>query len=208
MQELALTCFENLLNGSGEEKMELSQIVEINPNRKAEKGKKYRFISMSNLSTQSLFPISWEYEELKGGTRFINGDTLLARITPCLENGKAAFINFLDEDEIAFGSTEYMVFHPRNLDYPPEFFACLIKNKDFINYAIRTMTGTSGRQRINSLALMQYLLPIPNKSSLKIFSKIVQTLFNKIRTNEYEIKRLISLKSSLLPKLLSGEIEL
>lgn len=87
----------------------LGDIADINPSRKLSKGTVARYIEMSNLASTTAFPLGWEEKPYSGGVKFQNGDTLLARITPCLENGKGAYINFLQEGEIAFGSTEYIV---------------------------------------------------------------------------------------------------
>jgi type I restriction enzyme S subunit len=83
----------------------LSDIANINPLRKLNMGSPTTYLEMANLSTTGSFPIGWEKKEFAGGVKFKNEDTIISRITPCLENGKMAYINFLDDDEIAFGST-------------------------------------------------------------------------------------------------------
>jgi len=92
----------------------LSDIAEINPLRSMKKGKEAVYIEMANLPTSGSFPTDWATRSFSGGMKFKNGDTIMARITPCLENGKTAYINFLGEDEIAFGSTEYIVIAPKS----------------------------------------------------------------------------------------------
>ena len=87
----------------------LSDYALINPTRTIAKGRAARCIEMSSLPTKGTFPSDWTFKEYNGGMKFRNGDTIMARITPCLENGKTAYINFLDENEVAFGSTEYIV---------------------------------------------------------------------------------------------------
>ena len=87
----------------------LSDYALINPTRTITKGRVARCIDMSSLPTKGTFPNDWTFKEFNGGMKFQNGDTIMARITPCLENGKTAYINFLDESEVAFGSTEYIV---------------------------------------------------------------------------------------------------
>ena len=101
--EIILRKSENNIQGR------LADIIDLNPTRSLKKGSLARFIEMSNLSTQGSFPSAWDYKEYNGGIKFKNGDTLIARITPCLENGKTAYIDFLDPSEVAFGSTEYIV---------------------------------------------------------------------------------------------------
>ena len=108
-----------------------------------------RCIDMSQLSTTGSFPSGWEMKSFNGGMRFTNGDTILARITPCLENGKTAYINFLDDKEIAFGSTEYIVLAPKE-GVPPEYLYCLARYPAFVDYAVKNMNGSSGRQRVSA----------------------------------------------------------
>ena len=127
----------------------------LNPKRALAKKQIARSIDMSQLSTSGAFPSGWEMKPFNGGMRFANGDTLLARITPCLENGKTAFIDFLDDGEVAFGSTEYIVLAPKN-DTPPEMLYCLARYPAFVDYAVKNMNGSSGRQRVSAETIGQY----------------------------------------------------
>lgn len=141
-----------------------------------------------------------------GGMRFANGDTLLARITPCLENGKTAFIDFLNEDEVAFGSTEYIVLAPKE-GIPAEFLYCLARYPAFVDYAIKNMNGSSGRQRVSAETIGQFVLPQVSKSDLSVFGTNVAPMFRKMRCNFFENLRLVAIRDALLPKLISGEID-
>ena len=91
------------------ERLPLSNFANINPTRTLSKGTEARYVEMANLPTKGSFPMDWSLKSYEGGMKFTNGDTIMARITPCLENGKTAYIDFLDENEVAFGSTEYIV---------------------------------------------------------------------------------------------------
>ena len=206
LEQQAFAMFTNLLENSSQSTCELSEIAFLNPPRSIKKGVQARCIDMAQLSTTDCFPGGWTFKAFTGGMRFTNGDTLLARITPCLENGKAAFINFLDEDEVAFGSTEYIVFSPKE-EYPHEFFYCLAKHPAFIDYAIKNMNGSSGRQRVSAETIGKYILPVPNSANLATFSSTVSTFFDVIRQNSLENIRLKQLRDSLLPKLMSGELD-
>ena len=93
-------------------KYRLGDVIEFNPKEKLSKGKKYKKISMEMLHPYKKYIGNYIEEEYKGGSKFRNGDTLLARITPCLENGKTAQVNELEENEIGFGSTEFIVMRP------------------------------------------------------------------------------------------------
>lgn len=141
-----------------------------------------------------------------GGMRFTNGDTLLARITPCLENGKTAFVDFLNEDEIAFGSTEYIVLAPRN-GVPPEMLYCIARYPAFVDYAVKNMNGSSGRQRVSAETIGQFPLPVFAEDNLSTFREAVTPMFLRMRNNSLENMRLAELRDALLPKLMSGEID-
>ena len=184
----------------------VSDYAFLNPKRTLAKNQVARSIDMSQLSTSGAFPSGWEMKPFNGGMRFTNGDTLLARITPCLENGKTAFIDFLDDGEVAFGSTEYIVLAPKN-DTPPEMLYCLARYPAFVDYAVKNMNGSSGRQRVSAETVGQYRLPLFDKHSLVLFKEVVSPMFLKMRYNSLENMRLAELRDALLPKLMSGEID-
>jgi len=205
LQQQAFAAFDNLVANAENTDCNVSDYAFLNPKRALAKNQMARSIDMSRLSTSRAFPSGWEMKPFAGGMRFTNGDTLLARITPCLENGKTAFIDFLDDGEVAFGSTEYIVLAPKN-DTPPEMLYCLARNPAFIDYAVKNMNGSSGRQRVSAETVGQYRLPLFDKHSLSIFRKVVSPMFLKMRYNSLENMRLAELRDELLPKLMSGEI--
>ena len=184
----------------------LSDIAVLNPKRILAKNTSARYIDMSQLSTSGCFPNGWEIRPYNGGMRFSNGDTLLARITPCLENGKTAFINFLDEEEIAFGSTEYIVMCSKG-KYPPEFFYCLARYPSFVNYAIKNMNGSSGRQRVSAETIGKFKLPAISESDINFFKSIASLLFTIIKLKSLENIFLGQLRDTILPKLMSGMLD-
>jgi type I restriction enzyme S subunit len=92
----------------------LSDIAEFNPKESLSKGTIAKKVAMDKLQPFCRDIPGYEMEAFSGGTKFRNGDTIMARITPCLENGKTAMINILDDNEIGFGSTEYIVFRAKN----------------------------------------------------------------------------------------------
>ena len=185
----------------------LSDIAEINPFRKLTKGTVARYIEMSNLASTGAFPLGWEEKSYNGGTKFINGDTLLARITPCLENGKGAYVNFLNEDEVAFGSTEYIVITGKN-GYCNEFFYFLIRYLDFRLYAAKSMTGSSGRQRVSAESIANYRMPIPSLELCERFHEIAGQIMALNSNRSLENRTLSVIRDTLLPKLMSGEIQI
>lgn len=206
LQQQAFSVFDNLIANAENNDYTVSDYAFLNPKRRLAKNQVARSIDMSQLSTRGAFPSSWEIKPFNGGMRFTNGDTLLARITPCLENGKTAFIDFLDDGEVAFGSTEYIVLAPKN-DTPPEMLYCLARYPAFVDYAVKNMNGSSGRQRVSAETVGQYRLPLFDKHSLVLFKEVVSPMFLKMRYNFLENMRLAELRDALLPKLMSGEID-
>lgn len=206
LQQQAFSLFDNLIANAENNDYTVSDYAFLNPKRTLAKNQVARSIDMSQLSTSGAFPSGWEMKPFNGGMRFTNGDTLLARITPCLENGKTAFIDFLDDGEVAFGSTEYIVLAPKN-DTPPEMLYCLARYPAFVDYAVKNMNGSSGRQRVSAETVRQYRLPLFDKHSLVLFKEVVSPMFLKMRYNSLENMRLAELRDALLPKLMSGEID-
>ena len=206
LQQQAFALFDKLLTTEHPESCSLSEIAELNPKRSLAKNEMARYIDMAQLSTSGSFPNGWEIKPYNGGMRFKNGDTLLARITPCLENGKTAYIDFLNTNEVAFGSTEYVVMCSQG-QYPSEFFYCLARYPSFVDYAVKNMNGSSGRQRVSAETIGKYSLPQLTDDELSEFRDVVPVLFSTMRLNSLENIRLSELRDALLPKLMSGEID-
>ena len=206
LQQQVFALFDKLVFDSDNAKCHVSDIAYLNPKRTLSKNQMARCIDMSQLSTIGTFPSGWEMKPFAGGMRFMNGDTLLARITPCLENGKAAFIDFLDQDEVAFGSTEYIVLAPKE-GIPAEFLYCLARYPAFVDYAVKNMNGSSGRQRVSAETIGQFVLPKIMLSEIMLFEKKAVPLFRKMRYNSLENICLAQMRDIMLPKLMTGEIE-
>ncbi|MEA1923083.1 MAG: restriction endonuclease subunit S [Pseudomonadota bacterium] len=184
----------------------LNEIVELNPKRVLKKGTIAPYLDMKNMPTQGHLAETWWPREMGSGTKFINGDTLMARITPCLENGKTAFVDFLNEDEVGWGSTEYIIMRAK-VPLPIEYTYMLARDNIFRSFAIQNMTGTSGRQRVNVGSLENYQLAVADEENIyEIFSIMVKKLMTQIKCNGDQNKTLAQLRDTLLPKLLSGEI--
>ncbi|MGH9795170.1 MAG: restriction endonuclease subunit S [Candidatus Acidiferrales bacterium] len=183
----------------------LPEIVEVNPSRSLAKGAESAYLDMQNMPTRGHRAIGWIRRAFASGSRFSNGDTLVARITPCLENGKTAFVDFLNEGEIGWGSTEFIVLRPKD-PLPPEYAYCLARDEEFRDHAIQNMTGSSGRQRVPTDCFAQYLLVAPSEPVAKRFGEIVRPLFQRAKVNSEESSVLSALRDTLLPKLISGEV--
>lgn len=187
------------------QKGKLGDIAEINPLRSIKKGASAIYLDMSNMPTNGLFPREWVQREFTSGMKFRNGDTIIARITPCLENGKTAYVNFLNNDEVAWGSTEYIILAPK-AGYCSEWFYFLARNNDFRDFAIQNMTGTSGRQRVSGDSIAQYEIAIPPINIFERFKTFAEPVMEHIKQNSLQICTLSRLRDTLLPKLMSGEV--
>lgn len=208
LEQQAQVAFNNIVAQYSEcETINLSEIAILNPKRTIAKGTLARSIEMAQLSTSSSFPAGWDMKEYNGGMKFQNGDTLMARITPCLENGKVAYINFLEENEVAFGSTEYIVIASRGV-IEPEVFYFLTRHTDFVDFAVKNMNGSSGRQRVSAETIGTYKLPVFSPEDMVILETIAKEALNKIKYNSLENIRLSEIRDTLLPKLMSGEFEI
>ena len=206
LQQQAFAFFDRLMIEADNDECTVSDYADLNPRRVLAKHQIARSIDMSQLSTSGAFPSGWEMKPFNGGMRCTTGDTLLARITPCLENGKTAFIDFLDEGEVAFGSTEYIVLAPRK-NVSSEMLYCLARYPAFVDYAVKNMNGSSGRQRVSAETIGQFRLPKFDEQSLLKFGEAVKPMFLKMRYNSLENIRLAELRDALLPKLMSGELD-
>ena len=189
----------------GWEVVPLPELIAVNPSRSLRKGEVAPYLDMANMPTRGHVPDTVIDRPFGSGMRFTNGDTLVARITPCLENGKTAYVDFLHHDRIGWGSTEYIVMRPMP-PLPNEFAYCLARSAGFREFAIQNMTGTSGRQRVPANALSQFLLPSPPEPIAARFSKVVRPLFTRASEAVRETRTLAALRDTLLPKLVSGEM--
>ena len=208
LEQQAQTAFNSIIANYSEcETIKLSEIADLNPKRSITKGTVARSIEMAQLPTSGSFPSGWDIKEYNGGMKFQNGDTLMARITPCLENGKVAYINFLKDNEVAFGSTEYIVISSKGT-IASEVFYFLTRNNDFVDFAVKNMNGSSGRQRVSAETIGTYELPIISAEDITILETIAKEALNKIKYNSLENIRLSEMRDTLLPRLMSGELKI
>jgi type I restriction enzyme S subunit len=190
----------------GWKKAATPEIIDINPSERIQKGTEVWYVPMSSLSSTDMtversgFERRVEYTTVK----FRNGDVLFARITPCLENGKTGFVNFLDENEPACGSTEFIVL--RGLKVSPYFTYCLARSYDFRENAIKSMVGSSGRQRVQTNCFNDFILPLPPKVMLGQFDEAVLPCFKQIQILCKQNESLSKARDLLLPRLTNGEI--
>ena len=194
--------FDNLFCSSEDVDCTLNDISNVNPIRSLSKNAPAKCFDMSCLPIKGCIPTGGEIKPYNGGVRFKNGDTIIARITPCLENGKAAYINILDEDEIAFGSTEYIVFSVKG-NVPSEFYYFLIRNQKFVQYALQFMNGSSGRQRVSGEELAAFQMKKPSDDDLMRFARVSKPVMQQMKEASLEIDRLQKLQDLLVSQLSS-----
>lgn len=157
--------------------------MEFNPKISLKKNTLARKITMDQLVPHSRDVYSWSYEPYSGGAKFQNGDTIMARITPCLENGKHAFISLLDENEIAYGSTEYIVMRGKANISDNLFVYYLTHFPNFKDAAIKSMVGSSGRQRAQVDVLKNLIMKLPSLQEQQKIASILSSLDDKIEVN-------------------------
>ncbi|WP_100470531.1 restriction endonuclease subunit S [Mycobacteroides abscessus] len=183
----------------------LSTLVRINPRRILPTGEASTYVGMSSLPEFSAEVYEWEQKPAGSGQRFTNGDVVMARITPCLENGKTAVIDMLRSGEIGWGSTEYVVLAPRDHIITPWIY-CLVRDDRVREFAIRSMNGTSGRQRFQASRFDEYRIAPPTAEALNEFNNIATPLFTRMTQMRDEAKMLSAVRDALLPELFSGRI--
>lgn len=160
-----------------------ADFVEFNPRLSIKKGAMATKIAMDKLQPFTKKIPATEQAEYAGGAKFCNGDTIMARITPCLENGKTAFVDVLGDSEIAFGSTEFIVMRARPGVSDPQFVYYLATSPMFRNVAIKSMVGSSGRQRVQQGVLEELELTVPPLDEQKKIGSFLTALDQKIALN-------------------------
>ncbi|EPJ7146189.1 TPA: restriction endonuclease subunit S [Proteus mirabilis] len=185
----------------------ISDAIFINPKVNLAKDTVAKFVDMKALPTSGYSIEEVSEKPFSGGMKFQNNDILLARITPCLENGKTGIVDFLSENEAGFGSTEFIILRGnKNIHY--SYIACLARYESFRQHVIQSMVGSSGRQRVQNGCFNDYKIAVPSGEVMNRFADIVSPSFKKLTQNTNESRSLTKLRDTLLPKLISGELSL
>lgn len=184
----------------------VAEAVEINPKVQGTRGHEVPFVLMADLSN-SLMVVRPSSSRAfgGGGSRFQQHDTLFARITPCTENGKTGFVQFLGDGEVAMGSTEFIVFRARRLSAYGTY--CLARRDDLRRHAISSMAGASGRQRVRNESFQSFLIAVPPSELEQHFRATVEPLFGGCDALEKQGRLLTAIRDLLLPKLVTGAID-
>jgi type I restriction enzyme S subunit len=162
------------------QEVSLDSVAQINPTESLPKGTLAKKIAMDALQPFTKRPSSYEVEAYNGGMKFKNGDTIVARITPCLENGKTAYIDLLDENEVAYGSTEYIVLREKLGVTDKHFLYYFSISPIFREVAIASMTGSSGRQRVQTDVVKKHVFEMPPLEEQKAIASVLNSLDDKI----------------------------
>lgn len=194
------------LGDSGAHTVSILDLFEVGRSLPSPNGASPVYLGMKNLPEDSMGIKRWEHRTARGGARFTNGDTLLARITPCLENRKTGYVDFLDAGEIGIGSTEFIVLRSRDgIPSPLSYFVAV--DSQFRNFAIRHMAGTSGRQRVSASDVSSYVLPAPDTEWMKGFGVRAEEQLKLMKSLRQESRTLAELRDTLLPELMSGRLQ-
>lgn len=158
--------------------------VQVNPAVRLAKEQAYPFVSMADVEPEMRNVVASEKRKYKsGGARFQNGDTLMARITPCLENGKISRYFTQGGSDVAHGSTEFIVIRGRSGVTDSDFAYYLTRSDTVRDYAISQMTGTSGRQRVPTSVLGNIIVAIPPLPEQRRIAGMLGALDDKIALN-------------------------
>lgn len=184
----------------GWEEYIFSEAVNVNPKRELKKGSTAKFVSMADLKEFNKKIQSFAIRQFSGGSKFVNGDTLMARITPCLENGKTAFVDILENDEVGCGSTEFIVLCGKGDKSINQFVYYLAVSSQIRQKAIKSMTGTSGRQRVESNVFDKLIIGLPDIVEQRAIAKILSDLDDKIELNHQMNKALESICQAIFKR--------
>jgi len=179
--------------------------VHVNPRMKVPKEGLKPYVPMKSLSETSMLIEDIESRSGNSGSKFKNGDTLFARITPCLENGKTGFVQFLPPDTIGLGSTEFIVLRSKTLS--PEYVYLMARSDEFRDHAIKSMTGATGRQRVQVVCFDEFFIAHPDPETLRRFANQMSPIFQSINLLVEKNQNLRRTRDLLLPRLISGEID-
>lgn len=178
-------------------KKKLSDIADFNPRETIKKGAVAKKISMDVLRP-FYRDIPYYVEEcFSSGTKFRNGDTIMARITPCLENGKTAQVSILNDGEVGFGSTEYIVFRAKEGTANKDYLYYLVCSPEVRETAIKSMVGSSGRQRVQTDVVKNLEIDVPPLVDQEKIGLFLKSFDDKIALNDKINKNLLEQVTAL-----------
>ena len=175
----------------------LGEMIQCNPQVKLEKGKSYNLIDIDSIEIGSRYVKGKELTEYDGqsGSHFQNGDTVMARITPCLENGKIAQVQC--ESQKGFGSTELFVFRGMENKTDSNYVFNLMSMQFIRDLAANSMTGASGRQRADLGFIKRIKWNFPPLPTQQKIASILSAYDNLIQNYKKQIEALQTASSEL-----------
>ena len=185
-------------------KVAVPEAIDINPRSRLSDDEEHWWVEMADLPTNSMVIQQAKRRNGRSGSKYQNSDTLLARITPCLENGKTGFVNFMADGEVGRGSTEFIVLRSKLLT--AEYVYCLARTYHLREHAIKSMVGSSGRQRVQESCFEEFLVWVPSKHLLNLFDEFAGPAFSQVKMLHAQNQKLRSARDLMLPRLISGEI--
>lgn len=175
----------------------LEAVADINPTESLPKGTMAKKIAMTGIQSFTKKVSTYAIEPYNGGMKFRNGDTLVARITPCLENGKTAYVDILNDGEVGFGSTEYIVLREKPEVSDKQFLYYFSISSEFRDVAILSMTGSSGRQRVQTDVVTKHKFFLPSLPEQKAIASVLSSLDDKIDLLHRQNKTLEAMAETL-----------
>ncbi len=167
--------------------MKFLDCIQISPPVSLVKGKIYSFIEMANVSTVFREPDYIDVKAFSSGTKFEDGDTVIARIEPCLQNGKRFFVKGIGK---GFGSTEFLVFRPKTIGVDNKYLYYFMKTEYIQQLMVSSMTGATGRQRVNNDIFADLEISLPDISVQRRIASILSAYDDLIENNRRQIKLL------------------
>lgn len=184
-------------------KASVGRLADVNPRYRVKKGKDYPFIEMAAVAENFGGILSMDRRMLEGSglSRFRVGDTLFAKITPCPENGKVAFVCQLPDD-VGLGSTEFIVLSPRP-GTDPRFLYHLACSHAVRGRAAARMEGSTGRQRVpEEVFTKRLLVPIPDTPEQAAIARILDAVDTALERTRAAVERARAMRASIIADLL------
>lgn len=167
------------------------EVFEVDPKIKIAKNSDVPFIEMADIEPWARTVGSKRTKKFAGGSKFLDGDVLVARITPSLENGKTSIYRASKSAKSApaGGSTEFIVVRGIAGRSLSEFAYYLLRTADLRSHLIANMNGSSGRQRVQADALRNYVVDLPSIDEQRRIAEVLGALDDKIESNQAVITR-------------------
>lgn len=183
-----------------------SALIDFDPRTAVPRDGVKPFVPMGLLDTSTSLIGPPEYRTGNSGAKFQNDDTVFARITPCLENGKTGIVRGLSgPNGIGFGSTEFIVM--RGARGGPAFTYCLARLPAFRDHARSSMSGASGRQRARTDSVSSFIVAAPSDNRLfERFEAVAWPMLQLVGDLGLANERLAASRDLLLPRLISGQL--